>query len=215
MSIVLLCLCQGLSLAQDPASKGQLGGDYYMMPSFGNGTVYFVNGAPATGKMNICAVDQSLRYLDDKGEELQASGIENVLKVVIDGVTFLHQEDFFYRLYPVGADLYVALKREVRILHGAREGAYGEVSQTIATKEYRAINVNGTSYKLKDGIEIPHDTRDTYYVYKDNKFYPVNKNGLRKVFPEKKAEVDAYFKSAHFAPKSLEGITSFLEKFMN
>ena len=41
------------------------------MPAFGEGTVYLRGQGPAQGRLNICAADQTLRFLDDDGAAQQ------------------------------------------------------------------------------------------------------------------------------------------------
>jgi hypothetical protein len=72
---------------------------YYLMPRFDQGYVFLRGQMPAQGKMNICAVDNTLRFLDDNGTEL-SSGEDNILKAVIGNVSFLRSQDVFYRQYP-------------------------------------------------------------------------------------------------------------------
>jgi hypothetical protein len=43
--------------------------------------------------------------------------------------------------------------------------------------------------------------------------YPLPKTTLRKVYPEKKAEIDAYFKAGHSLPDTVEEAKSLLARW--
>ena len=204
----LLCLSFSGAYAQIPVQEGKGIPDelYYLMPDFSDGTIYFRGQSPARGKLNICAVDNSLRYLDKDGTELSASQSENIFKVWIDTVIFYRYQDVFYRLFPVTSDLGVALRRDVHILKDAKQGAYGTVSQTNAIKEYGVIYADGVAYNLNSAKQYPYRVYETLYFFKGDEIYPVNKKGLRKMFPDKKAEIDAWFKDGGALPETGDGL---------
>lgn len=176
---------------------------YYLMPRFGQGYVFLRGQMPAQGTMNICAVDNTLRFLDDTGTEL-SSGEDNILKVVIDTVSFLRYQDVFYRQYPVKADVGVALRRKVQIIRDKKEAAYGGTSQTSSTKQYNTLYADGITYNLNDGKEYPFEVTETICIYKGDAVLPLTKKSLRKVFAARKAEVDAWFQAGHTLPRTVE-----------
>lgn len=206
---VLACACISGARAQENP-HGIPDSVFYLLPSFSDGTVYFVSRPPAQGRLNICAVDQSLRFMD-RGVELEATGIDDVQKVVIDTVTFLRRDGAFYRLYPAGPGMQIALLREVRIIRGEKKGAYGTVSQTSSSKEYSTLYTEGAAIKLKDGETVPYNLTETFFIYRGNTLYPVNKRGFRRLFPDRKAEVDALFQPGKSAPDSVGAVRKLLD----
>lgn len=206
-----LLLC-GTARAQEeePQRIGGIPVDvYYLMPSFGHGLVYFYGQAPAEGELNICALDHTLRFKDKDGTELSATNDQNIVKVVIEGVYFLRSKEFFYRQYPVTSDYGVALKRDVVILRDAKTDSYGMVSQTSSVKEYGSIYADGVSYDL-GGRNYPYKVSETPFLYQGNTVLPLTKRNLKKLFPERKAEIDAWFKAGHALPTTLEGALELL-----
>lgn len=205
LAALLLCL----PLAAQEQMRGGIPADvYYLMPSFGQGMIYFRGQLPAQGQLNICALDQTLRFLDKNGKELAASNMENILKVQIDTVSFLRFEDAFYRLYPVAADMGVAVMREVKIQANVKQGAYGTTSQTSAIKERSTMYVDGAVYNLTDDKPVAYETSEWLYLYKADEIFPLNKKNLKKLFPARKDQIDAYFKAGNKVPITLpEAVT--------
>jgi len=187
--------------------------DIYLMPEFKQGVIYFRGQTPAQGKLNICAVDNTLRYLDKSGKELVANQADNILRVVIDTVAFLHYDDIYYRMYPVSIDMGVALQREVKILRDAKQGAYGTTSQTSSIKSSSTMYVDGVAYSLQEGKECPHEVTETICLYKGDTVFQLTKKNLRKMFPKKKEEIDAWFKAGNSLPKTISDALSLLRHF--
>ena len=177
---------------------------YYLMPSFADGMVYFYSQTPAQGKLNICALDNTLRFLDKNGKELQASDNQGILKVRIDTVWFIKDLDSFYRMYPVTADMGVAVKREVTVSKGGKEGAFGMSSQTSAIKEINKIYADGVGVDLNKDKHLPYEVTDLLYLYKGSAVCPFNKKSLKKLFPSRKAEIDSYFSAHKTLPRTLD-----------
>lgn len=198
-------LCFGMVAgAQEPRTQGIPDELYYLMPAFGEGMVYLRGQSPAQGRLNICALDNSLRFLDKDGKELTAGDDVDIVKVRIDSVVFVRFQDAFYRLYPLSDELGVAVRREVRVLHDAKEGAYGTVSQTTSVQEFRSIVADGVVHELNPDKIHPHTVSNLIFIYRDGGISPFNRKSLRKLFPRKKDDIDAYFKAGHGQPKTGE-----------
>lgn len=206
MARLLLAVLLGLPLAagaQETPSRSIPDDVYYLMPSFGKGYVYFIGQPPAEGLLNICALDNTLRFKDKNGQELAATNDDKVVKVMIDTVVFLRNKEVYYRMYPVNGDLGIALKREVQILRDAHQDSYGTVSRTSSVKEYGSILSDGIAYDL-GGKPYPHTVSETLFLYEGLNVHPLTRRTLRKFFPDRKAEIDAYFKAGGTLPDKVE-----------
>ena len=211
--LTLLALFAGLS-AFGQEARGNIPAEvFYMLPEFGQGMVYFSNQGPAQGEMNICAVDQTLRFKDKDGQEL-SSKADNITKVVIDTVVFVRVDGAFYRLYPVSDGLSLAYRRDVEILRDVRKGAYGTESRTSSIREVGTLQTDGIMYTLDRAANYPYNVTETCYLFQAGDVTPVNKRSLRKQFPERKDELDAWLKS-NALPKKLEDTRAFLSRLIS
>ena len=200
---LFLALAAPLGLrAQEAARKAIPDDVFYLMPEFCQGVVYLRGQAPAQGKMNICAVDNTLRFLDEDGTELEASGADNIVKVQLDTVWFLRSRGIFYRMYPATFDMGVALKRDVRVQTDTKQGAYGGSSQTSSIREYSSLYTESGIYKLNTNKTFPYQVSETLFLYKGEGVYPLTKNNLKKLFPGRKADIEAWFKAGNSLPKT-------------
>ena len=192
-------------------AQGNIPADvFYMLPEFGQGMVYFSDQGPAQGVLNICAVDQTLRFKDKDGQEL-ASGADNITKVVIDTVVFVCIDGAFYRLYPISDDLTLAFRRDVEIQRDVRKGAYGTESRTGAIREVGTMQTDGVMYTLDKAANYPYSVTESSFLFQSGDVSPVNRRNLRKRFPNRKDDIDAFLK-AHALPKNLDETRTFLSR---
>lgn len=203
--ILLSACCLSLTLhGQETAGNTIPNEIFYLMPSFTQGTIYLRGQAPAQGKLNICAVDQSLRFIDDKGTELSASDPDVIRMVQLDTVRFLRSDGAFYRMYPVSPEIGVALKREVRILRDVKRGAYGTTSQTSSIRQYSTLYTEGASQQLNGGEAPSYAVTETVCLYCREAVFRLTKANLKRLFPDRKDEIEARFKSNKSLPDTVE-----------
>ena len=182
---------------------------FYLLPEFRQGMVYFSGQGPGQGELNICAVDQTLRFMD-KGEELSSSA-DNILRVVIDTVVFVHVDGAFYRLYPVSDEVTLAYRRDVEILRDVKTGAYGIQSRTSSIREVGSLQSDGMMYTLQSSKSYPYNLKESCYLYVAGNVTPVNKRTIRKLFPARKDDLDVWLKN-HALPKTLDDTRAFLAR---
>lgn len=187
---------------------------YYLMPSFGEGLIYFRGQIPAQGQLNICAVDNTIRYIGNDGNELVAQQADNIVRVLIDTVSFLYYDKEFYRMHPVSSDMGVAVRRDVKIQRDVKQGAYGTTSQTSSTREYGTLYAEGAVYQLNSGKVYPYEVSEKLFLYKGGDVYTITKKNLKKLFPEKKEEIEARFKAGTPLPETESDAAAFLASWL-
>ena len=206
--LLALLLASGAAFGQE--AQGNIPADvFYLLPEFRQGMVYFSDQGPAQGDLNICAVDHTLRFMD-KGQEL-ASDADNIYRVIVDDIVFVRVDGAFYRLYPITDDLTLAFRRDVEILRDVKTGAYGMQSRTSSIREVGSLQSDGMMYTLQSPKSYPHNVSESCFLYQAGSVTPINKRSLRKRFPDRKDELDAWLKS-HSLPKTLDDTRTFLSR---
>ena len=207
--LLLFLLFAGLSAIGQEA-KGDIPADvFYLLPEFRQGMVYFSDQGPAQGNLNICAVDQTLRFMD-KDQEL-SSKADNINRVVVDDIVFVRVDGAYYRLYPITDDLTLACRRDVEILRDVKTGAYGMQSRTSSIREVGSLQSDGMMYTLQSSKSYPYNVKESCYLYVAGNVTPVNKRTIRKLFPARKDDLDAWLKN-HALPKTLDDTRAFLAR---
>ena len=165
---------------------------FYLMPEMTSGTLRFQDRF-VNGKFNICAVDQTLRFLNEKGQELALEDASQLLQVNFGDLMFVHADNVFYRLYPVSDAAYVAVKRDVTIMTDTRRASYGMDSQTTAVQEVGVLDAGGHVINFNDARQYPYKMTETAFLYRNGRIVRFNKKNCLKCFPTKKAEIEAWF----------------------
>ena len=165
---------------------------FYLMPEMTQGTLRFQDRF-VNGKFNICAVDQTLRFQDEKGMELALGNDGDLLQVNFGDVMFLHAEGAFYRLYPVSDAASVAVKRDVVVMTDTKNSSYGMASSTTAVEEIGIVQGDGHLVSFNDARQYPYKMTETAYLYRNGYLVRWNKKNCVKCFPFKKAEIEAWF----------------------
>ena len=188
--LAALPLTVGLLSAQD--SVGIPNDVFYLMPKMTQGTLLFRDKSPIPGQFNICAVDNTVRFMD-KGTELAMEDDDSMLEVVFNDVAFLHRDGTYYRLYPVTDEAFVAVKRDVLIMNDTKMASYGMESNTTAIQTIETVSIPGRILNLADMKEVPYRMTETAALYRKGSLLNLNKRNLTKCFPDKKAEIEAWF----------------------
>lgn len=207
------CLLAGLqtgAFAQEPRVGGLPADVYYLLPEFKTGLVYIAGQGPAQGDLNICAVDNTLRFKGADGQELTANEPDKIISVVIGDDYFIRDNGVFYRRLLVSGDIGIAVKRQVTIRTDVKRGAYGMEDHTSSIREYSTLYAEGVAFKLNENKEYPYTVDETLFLCRGNTVIPLTKRNLRKFFPDKKEEIDAWFKAGNSLPETIEGLQKLL-----
>ena len=214
LSASCIALAAPVLRGQDTDGKAIPDDVFYLMPSFSQGMVYLHGQSPARGMLNICAVDQSLRFIDDNGTELSATDPDAIRRVQLDTVSFLRSEGAFYRLYPVSREIGVALRRDVKILRDVNKGAFGTTNQTSSIRQYSTLYTDGPSQQLDRSGATSYVVSETVCLYCRDAVFRMTKANLKKILPDRKAEIDGYFKSGKSLPTTVDAARSLISSWL-
>lgn len=210
------CLLAGLHTglrAQEPQLGGIPADVYYLLPAFQTGLVYIAGQGPAQGELNICAIDNTLRFKDQDGKELVASEPDKIISVVVGDNYFIRSNGAFYRRLLVSGDIGIAVRRQVVVRTDVKRGAYGMEDQTSSIREYSTLIAEGVSFKLNENKEYPYTVDETLFLCRGNSVIPLTKRNLRKFFPDRKDEIDAWFKAGNDIPKTVGELSELLARW--
>ena len=192
LSVIALAGAASVLFAQEQV-QGIPKDVFYLMPQMGQGTILYSDKSPARGKFNICAIDNSVRFLDKYNTEMALEEDESLVEVIIDNVPFLRRDGVFYRLDKLTDEVFLATKRDVTLMTDAKTASYGMESNTTAVQEYASYSLEGRVLNFEDTKDIPYRMVETSGLYRKGSILSLNKKNCIKCFPEKKAEIEAWF----------------------
>lgn len=177
----------------------------YYVPEFTSGRIVYTDGGFSSGKLNICTVDQSVRFIDDNGELKSLSNVSQVDRVTIGPYLFLKNGNEFAAVVVFVDDVSLVVTKKFVFERDKKKGAFGATSETTNISSVSsASSERGQVYEFSSDVEYRIDTKP--FLYKKKRFYPVTKKNLVKCFPDKKEQVEAYLDSHQVSFNSVEDL---------
>ena len=69
----------------------------YLLPEFQEGTVDFTDGTSSSGRINICNIDNSIRFINSTGDTLLLANPDRVARAIVDGKVLMKLDNSFLR----------------------------------------------------------------------------------------------------------------------
>src|SRR5687768_2602777 len=161
----------------------------YRYPQFEYGKVYFTNGDAAAGKLNYNFLEETMQFIDPKGDTLALAN-ENTLNFISIGAdTFFYNSKGYIEQIADYTVTKLLLKERIKSFE-EKIGAFGIPSTTtnIDTKKSLIADQN---YKLRINANVTL-SKEKHYYFSDRDFniLPVNKKNLLKVFTKEKEKIE-------------------------
>lgn len=163
----------------------------YVMPAFGPGNILYKDGGFSRGSFNICTVDNTLRYIDTDESEKVLADPSQVESVSISGVLFLHTQNMYLGVVGDYDDILLCVEKRM-VFDDKKVGAYGTTSATSSIRTVGASTDNGSTFRFSN---VKYQIKETPYLYKKGRVHFPSKKNLIKLFPAKKADIEAYLES--------------------
>jgi hypothetical protein len=193
---LLICLLALLGFSTGMGAQESVQGIpadvFYLMPGMAQGTLLFRDKSPIPGKFNICAIDNTVRYKDKSGAELAVDDDE-LVEAIIDNVPFMRRDGVFYRLERLSDEVFLATKREVLLMTDTQTASYGMESNTTAVQTLESFSMEGRVLSFDEAKNIPYRMSESSALYRKGSMLPLTKKNFIKCFPDKKAEIEAWF----------------------
>lgn len=164
---------------------------FFVKPAFSHGYVFLSDGKVQQGTINICNIDQTVRFIDPAGDTLVMEGSETALKVSLDKTTYYRFKDRFTEMVDYAGDVALGIQRQTVQIDNSKAGGFGS-SATSAVESYGFDSYTGLAFRHID--MIPENWKYTcrYVLYVGDKFYLATKKNFLKIFPAKKNIIESF-----------------------
>lgn len=168
--------------------------EQYKYPGFLSSRIYLNNGDTAIGRLNFNYFDQTIRYINEKGDTVAIGNEKDVSFVTIASDSFFYDHGF-YEWGASSAKARLAVKHTLKLAERNIIGAFGTSSPAKNIQNVDKI-LGATSYNLQPNEELVFQREITYYISiikgLKNNFVTINKKNLKELFPEK--DIDNFIK---------------------
>lgn len=190
------------------AQEEELDSLFYVRPEFTHGIVYMQEGGVQQGTINICNIDQSIRFIDPAGDTLVMDGCESAIKVTLDKTTYYRFRDCFTEMVDYAGTAALGIQRQTVQIENSKTGGFTS-SATSSVESYGVDAMTGLYFKHIEMIpeNWKYTCRYVLYDTANNKFYVATKKNFLKMFPAKKDVIEAFCgkdKAALDAPEKVK-----------
>jgi len=204
----LLALSAGAQSAQADFEATLPDSIKYVMPAFGPGNILYKDGGYSRGSFNICTVDNTLRYIDTDESEKVLADPSQVESVSISGVLFLHTQNMYLGVVGDYDDVLLCVDKRL-VFDDRKVGAYGTSSATSSIRTVGASTESGSTFRFSN---VKYEVKETPYLYKKGRVYVPSKKTLIKLFPAKKADIEACLQEDRIEFSDYRQVEALLEK---
>ncbi|MGV3585941.1 MAG: hypothetical protein ACO1OF_02970 [Adhaeribacter sp.] len=169
----------------------------YRYPGFKDAVIYYTTGGLAQGKMNYHQLLSEMHFIGPKGDTLALDNLYLVKFVAIGNTKFYYDPERkgFGEEIADFKTVKLLIKHKFKPSDRERGVAYGQYSNTSATKTYGTYAVNGQVQRLNPNEYLVYAKMANYFITdQNNQFYPANKASVLKIFNKQKAAIEKFIK---------------------
>lgn len=164
----------------------------YVVPAFMSGRISYTDGQHSNGIFNIYAPNQSIHYIDEKGEIMELANESDVESIRIGKTVFLRAGGLYIEMVDTFDNVIFGLCKRVEF-DDKKAAGYGATSSTTSIKTVGSIMANGKNVYMtttKDAI-----VKMEPYIIRKNSLLKPTKSVFLKTFPSCKAKIEEYLAS--------------------
>lgn len=184
---------QTIRIKPGPDAREALLKELYRYPQFLYGKAYFLNGDVSGAKMNYNYLNESMEFINERGDTLAIADAATVTYVSIGNDTFYYDKGFLEKK-GIGGKTTVAVKQKLSLADVQKIGALGIPSGTTNIESRESYN--DKRYMLSINEELVFSKQTTYYLRKEaGPFIAATKKNLLKLYPDQKKSIENLFAS--------------------
>ena len=205
----ILALLLSLSLCSRAQTHRQLDSLSYILPHFAQGSVVYADKQFSRGLLNISPIDQTVYCITADGDTLTVMNNEHIVSVSAGGRSFVRWKDAFVERILTDGDTGIGIIRSVTKVNNVKTGAYGMVDNSSSITTYARDEHSGafTTHIIDDPKNYVY--RLSPCLYKDGKYFYVNKKSFEKLFPEKKDLISSLWQEMKINVGDVGEVTAF------
>jgi len=168
--------------------------NYFLFPTFADGSVNLKNGGVIPEKMNFNLVLSQIQFIGPKGDSLVLSKPESIDSLHFGGSVFFYKDGYFE--IPSGTDsVRLAIFRTVSY-EPMKIGALGIATHGGGMQSYTSIIAENGEKSLTVNEDVSITEKTSFFFLKpDGEMQPASKSNLLKIFSNKKLVIENYLKS--------------------
>lgn len=165
----------------------------YFIPEFTHAYIFYTNGTKFEADLNICLVDNSVRYINEKGDTLLMANASTVNKILAGDAIYQQLNDAFVHQLAVYGQTSLSEKKIFNFKEPEISIGFSNLAPTSTARAYNPEDHDVAKGYGKD-MEIDYRLETVYVLTHKNKTYSCKQSSFIKFFPEKKQQIKDFVK---------------------
>ena len=167
----------------------------YLLPEFSDGVVDFTDGTSSPGRINICNLDNSVRFINTAGDTLLLSGADRVSRVIVNGTVYAKVADQgFLRQKAVYGSKSLCERKKLAIDETKSDAGYSGLPPTSMAKSAKMAEVDYDRMDTGER-ELKYRLKTDVVLTDGENVYTSKLSSFNKLFPASKKAAKAFMKS--------------------
>lgn len=177
----------------------------YLFPQFHEGVVDFTDGTSSSGLLNICNVDNSVRFVNEAGDTLLLSNAKRVARVIIDGYLLMKTGDGFLKQTAAYGQISLCERKRLTLAEDEPEAGYSGVPATSMAKMGRVTQVD--SRRMETGERnYNYRLRTEIVLWDGEQELPCRMSSFTRIFPAAKKSAKSFVKEHRTDFQDIESV---------
>lgn len=182
----------------------------YLLPVFTESTLVYANGSSADGKVNICLLDNSVRFINPSGDTLLLANADFVSSVMAGDTLLIQRDGQFVKCISLYGDLSLCERRSFTFSEPDEDAGYSGIPATSTAKQVRVQSVDYARTYGRE-VEIPWKLKTEYVLDDGSRTIPARRSSFIKLFPECADQVRAFIKEHSVDFKDLDDLVGLFQ----
>ena len=167
----------------------------YSLPEFSEAHVYYKDGSMTKSKLNVCAFDNSVRFINGR-DTLKLRSIGNVDYILTENDKFLNREGVVYRLLRETPTLALGERKRLKLSEPKTESGYGALppsssAKTSSNDDFSTTDTHSYGYLVNVDYTVSYDY---YLIGEKGKGVQAKRSSFEKAFPALKDKIRSIIK---------------------
>lgn len=165
----------------------------YLLPEFRQSTLLYQDGSKFEANVNVCLLDNSVRFINEAGDTLLMANAETVKHILTGDSLYLQVDGFFVRQLMVYGQVTLSEHRRFEFEEPEQDGGYSGVPAVSTARTHSPRQYNPSMAYTYEAV-IPYKVKTEYVLTADGKSYSAKVSHFKKLFPERKKEISRFIK---------------------
>lgn len=181
----------------------------YLLPEFSDALLYRNDGGVSEGKINVCLVDNSIRFVSESGDTLMMTGYSQVHTFNAGDSVYVRVGEVYMRQLAAYGKILLAERTRLELKESSgTESASGGMVPPTSTAVKASVSSLDPSRRFVGKTDIDYSLTTDVVLTDGQNAYVARMQAFVRMFPEKKKEIKAFVKEHSIDFDSMEDLVS-------